>query len=221
MQEKFFKYLFSNQLTALLFIAFPTAMGVGTFLESFYSTTAAKIWVYNAWWFELILYLFMLNFLGNIFKYRLFKKDKWAVLLLHLSFILILLGAFITRYFGFEGVMPIREGNESSKIISEKTFLTILVDGEVNGTPQRKKLIDEVLFSEHTSNNLNWNQNFDGQEFSISSVKYIENVSEGLVLNSDGDRYLKIVEANDGNRHEHFLKGRRSCKYSQCSFYIK
>jgi len=206
MQEKFFKYLFSNQLTALLFIAFPTAMGAGTFLESFYSTTAAKIWVYNAWWFQLIMGLLAINFIGNIFKYRLFKKDKWAVLLLHLSFILILLGAFVTRYFGFEGVMPIREGDESSKMISEKTYLTILVDGEVNGIPQRKKLIDEVLFSEHTSNSLKWNKDFNGQEFSINYVKYIENATEGLVLDPDGDRYLKIVEANDGNRHEHFLK---------------
>ena len=206
MQDKLIRYLFSNRLTALLFIAFPTAMGVGTFLESFYSTTAAKIWVYNAWWFELIMVLLMFNFFGNIFKYRLFKKDKRAVLLLHLSFVLILLGAFVTRYFGLEGVMPIREGSESSKMISEKTFLTVLVDGDVNGIPQRKKLIDEVLFSEHTSNSLNWNQNFNDQEFSISYINYKENVLEGLVLDPDGDRYLKIVEANDGNRHEHFLK---------------
>ena len=206
MQAKLLKYLFSNRLTALLFIAFPTAMGIGTFLESFYSTTAAKIWIYNAWWFELIMALLTLNFLGNIFKYRLFKKDKWAVLLLHFSFILILLGAFVTRYFGFEGVMTIREGDESSKIISEKTFLTVLVDGEVNGITQRKKFVDEVLFSEHTSNNLEWNQEFNGQKFSVNYIKYIKNASEGLILDPDGDRYLKIVEANDGKRHEHFLK---------------
>ena len=39
---------------ALLFIAFSTAMAFGTFIESWYSTDTAKIWVYNAWWFELI-----------------------------------------------------------------------------------------------------------------------------------------------------------------------
>ena len=105
---------------AFLFIAFPTAMGVGTFLETFYSTTAAKIWIYNARWFEVIMLLLMLNFIGNIFKYKLLRKEKWAVLSLHLSFTLILLGAFTTRYFGFEGVMPIREGDESNKMISEK-----------------------------------------------------------------------------------------------------
>ena len=108
MKDKFFKYLFSNQLMAILFVAFSTAMAFGTFIESWYSTDTAKIWIYNAWWFELILALFMVNFFGNIFKYRLLRKEKWAILMIHLSFILIISGAFITRYFGYDGVMPIR-----------------------------------------------------------------------------------------------------------------
>ena len=206
MQKKFLDYLFSNKLTAILFLAFPIAMGIGTFLESFYSTTAAKIWIYNARWFELIMFLLMLNFFGNIIKYRLLKKDKWAVLLIHISLILIILGAFITRYFGYEGVMPIREGDQSNKIISEKTYLTVLVDGKVNGLIKRKKLINDVLFSEHTSNSLKWDQDFNKKKFTINYVNYIENAVEGLILDPKGDRFLKIVEASDGNRNEHFVK---------------
>ena len=206
MQKKFLSYLFSNKLTAVLFIAFPVAMAVGTFLESFYSTTAAKIWIYNARWFELIMFLLMLNFFGNIFKYRLLKKDKWAVLLIHLSLILIILGAFITRYFGYEGVVSIREGDQTNKIISEKTYLTVLVDGEINGSIKRKKLDSEVLFSEHTSNYFKWDQYFNNKKFTISYLNYIENAVEGLILDPNGDRYLKVVEASDGNRNEHYIK---------------
>ena len=206
MQKKFLSYLFSNKLTAVLFIAFPVAMAVGTFLESFYSTTAAKIWIYNARWFELIMFLLMLNFFGNIFKYRLLKKDKWAVLLIHLSLILIILGAFITRYFGYEGVVSIREGDQTNKIISEKTYLTVLVDGEINGSIKRKKLDSEVLFSEHTSNYFKWNQYFNNIKFTINYLNYIENAVEGLILDPNGDRYLKVVEASDGNRNEHYIK---------------
>ena len=206
MQKKFLSYLFSNKLTAVLFIAFPVAMAVGTFLESFYSTTAAKIWIYNARWFELIMFLLMLNFFGNIFKYRLLKKDKWAVLLIHLSLILIILGAFITRYFGYEGVVSIREGDQTNKIISEKTYLTVLVDGEINGSIKRKKLDSEVLFSEHTSNYFKWDQYFNNKKFTINYLNYIENAVEGLILDPNGDRYLKVVEASDGNRNEHYIK---------------
>ena len=206
MQRKFLNYLFSNKLTAVLFIAFPVAMAIGTFLESFYSTTAAKIWIYNARWFELIMFLLMINFFGNIFKYRLLKKDKWAVLLIHLSLILIIIGAFITRYFGYEGVVSIREGDQTNKIISEKTYLTVLVDGEINGSIKRKKLDGEVLFSEHTSNYFKWNQYFNNKKFTINYLNYIENAVEGLILDPNGDRYLKVVEASDGTRNEHYIK---------------
>tara|TARA_A100001011_G_scaffold65799_1_gene66857 strand:- start:5952 stop:9080 length:3129 start_codon:yes stop_codon:yes gene_type:complete len=206
MQRRFLNYLFSNKLTAVLFIAFPVAMAIGTFLESFYSTTAAKIWIYNAHWFELIMFLLMLNFFGNIFKYRLLKKDKWAVLLIHLSLILIILGAFITRYFGYEGVVSIREGDQTNKIISEKTYLTVLVDGQINGSIKRKKLDSEVLFSEHTSNYFKWNQDFNNKKFTINYLDYIENAVEGLILDPNGDRYIKVVEASDGSRNEHYIK---------------
>ena len=200
------KVLFSTRFTALLFVSFATAMAFGTFIESWYSTDTAKIWIYNAWWFELLMVLMSVNFAGNIFKYRLLQKEKWAVLLLHLSFLLILLGAFITRYIGYEGVMPIREGEATQFFLSEKTYLTVFVDGEIDGTPRRKKLEDEVLFSEHINNTFQWKNDFNGQEFTLSYIDFIEGATEGLVLDENGDRYIKIVEAGDGNRHDHFLK---------------
>ena len=104
------KNLFSTRLMAVLFLGFGLAMGIGTFVESKYSTETARIWIYNAWWFEAIMVFFVINFLGNMFRYRLFRWEKWPVLTLHLSWILIIIGAFVTRYISFEGMMPIREG---------------------------------------------------------------------------------------------------------------
>ena len=206
MKERLKNALFSTRLTAVLFLLYPTAMAFGTFIESWYSTDTAKIWIYNAWWFELLMVLMAVNFFGNIFKYRLLRKEKWAVLALHLSFLLILFGAFVTRYFGFEGVMPIREGVTENQFLSEKTYLTVFVDGDMNGEPRRKKLQGDLLLSEHVNNTFNWKNDFNGQEFSIRYVDFLENATEGLVLDETGERYLKIVEAGDGNRHDHYLK---------------
>ncbi|MGA0373752.1 MAG: cytochrome c biogenesis protein CcsA [Flavobacteriaceae bacterium] len=191
---------------ALLFIAFSAAMAFGTFIESWYSTDTAKIWIYNAWWFELILALFMLNFFGNIFKYKLLRREKWTILMIHLSFILIILGAFITRYFGYEGVMPIREGSAENTFLSDKTYLTVFVEGEINGVPQRKILEKDFLFSEHVDNDFEWENEFNGQLFSIVFENYTEDVSEQLVLDDLGDRYIKIVESSQGSRHDHSLR---------------
>ena len=180
MKERLKNALFSTRLTAVLFLLYPTAMAFGTFIESWYSTDTAKIWIYNAWWFELLMVLMAVNFFGNIFKYRLLRKEKWAVLALHLSFLLILFGAFVTRYFGFEGVMPIREGVTENQFLSEKTYLTVFVDGDMNGEPRRKKLQGDLLLSEHVNNTFNWKNDFNGQEFSIRYVDFLEEMARQM-----------------------------------------
>ena len=206
MGSKILQFLFSTKFMLVLLILFPIAMGVGTFLESWYSTDAARIWIYNAWWFELLMLLLMVNFMGNIKKYNLLSKEKLSVLILHLSFIFILLGAFVTRYIGDEGVMPIRENNVSNTYLSEKTYLTVFVDGTEDGVPQRKTLKSYLLLSEHVNNDFTINDDFYSKDFSISYDDYKENVTEGLVLDPSGERYIKLVEALDGNRQEHYIK---------------
>ena len=206
MGSKILQLLFSTKFMLVLLILFPVAMGIGTFLESWYSTDAARIWIYNAWWFELLMLLLMVNFMGNIKKYNLLSKEKLSVLILHLSFIFILLGAFVTRYIGDEGVMPIRENNVSNTYLSEKTYLTVFVDGTEDGVPQRKTLKSYLLLSEHVNNDFTINDDFYSKDFSISYDDYKENVTEGLVLDPSGERYIKLVEALDGNRQDHYIK---------------
>ena len=95
MQKKLISILFSTRLMAILFIVFAVSMAIGTFVEDKHGTSAARILIYNAWWFEAIMIFFVINFCGNISRYQLYKKEKWATLLLHLSFILIIIGAFV------------------------------------------------------------------------------------------------------------------------------
>ena len=198
---------FSTRLMAMLFIVFAAAMAAGTFIESAYSTETARIWIYNAWWFETIMVFFVINFSGNIFRYRLYRKEKWAVLLIHLSFIFILVGAFITRYISYEGMMPIREGATENTFFSQETYLTAFIDGEINGEPRRKVLQDQLMVTpEALSSNLPWISDFNGEPFSISYKGFIQGAKEGLVPDENGELYLKLVEAGDGNRHDHYLK---------------
>ncbi|SEK26038.1 cytochrome c-type biogenesis protein CcsB [Aquimarina amphilecti] len=206
MQKRLASILFSTRLMAILFLIFAASMAVGTFLEDGYGTTAARIWVYNTWWFEAIMAFFMINFCGNIVRYSLYKKEKWATLLLHLSFILILLGAFITRYISYEGVMPIREGETTSEFLSERTFLTAFLDGEINGEPRRRVLSEQLELTEATNNDFTINTDYNSQPVTIQYRDYITGAEMGLVEKEDGENYLKIVEAGDGNRHDHYLK---------------
>jgi cytochrome c-type biogenesis protein CcsB len=198
--------IFSTKVTALLFILFSIAMGIGTFVESSHDTATARIWVYNAWWFEWMMIFFVINFVGNIKRYRLLRWEKWPLLMLHLSWILIIIGAGITRYIGFEGVMPIREGEASQQFLTETTYLSIFVDGEIDSVPRRKLLEDDLLLAESVKNAFSWKSDFNGIPIKVDYVDFFNGAKEGLVENPNGEVYLKIVEAGDGNRHDHYLK---------------
>ena len=206
MDKKIVSFLFSTRLMALLFIVYAVSMGAGTFVESKYNTDTAKILIYNAWWFEAIHVFFMINFIGNIKRYQLLKKEKWATLLLHLSFIFIILGAFVTRYISYEGMMPIREGAAENQIFSDKTFLTVFVDGEFKGEMKRRTYYKQVLLSPATNNDFNISGKFADTPFKIEYENFIMGAKEYIKPDPNGVIYLKIVEAGDGGRHEHFLK---------------
>tara|TARA_R110001592_G_scaffold328697_3_gene610321 strand:+ start:63 stop:3248 length:3186 start_codon:yes stop_codon:yes gene_type:complete len=211
MLNKLSKFLFSTRFTAFLFLAFAAAMIAGTFLDAGQKTSPTpytRTLIYNAWWFEAILVFFVINFVGNIFKFRLYKKEKWATLTLHLAFIFILIGAFITRYYSFEGVMAIREGATENIFLTQKTYVTTYIDGDykIDGVPQRLPIEKEVDFSPRLKNKFSIHTKYDQQPVDIELEKFIQGAQEDIVPNEAGENYLKIVEAAESGAQNHFLK---------------
>ena len=191
---------------AILFIVYAAAMASGTFIESAYNTDTARIIIYNAWWFEAIHIFFLINFFGNISRYQLWKKEKWATLLLHLSFIFIIVGAAITRYISYEGMMPIREGEASNQIFSEKNYLTYFVDGQYEGEMKRRSFEKSLLLSPVTNNHFNFKDKFADKTFEVEYKNYILDAKESIKETPNGKLHLKMVESGGGQRHEHYLK---------------
>lgn len=211
MQNKLAKVLFSTRFTAILFIIYIAAMAAGTFMDAGQDTSPTpytRNLIYNAWWFEAIMVFFVINFAGNIYRYRLYKKEKWATLIIHLSFILILFGAFITRYVSFEGMMAIREGEVENTFLSQKTYITTYIDGdfEVNGQHQRRVLESEVDFSKRLQNKFKVSTDYNKQPVTIELVDFIAGAEEDVIPDDNGDLFLKLVEGGDSGRHNHFLK---------------
>ncbi len=217
MQKKIASILFSTRLMGILFIAYFVAMAVGTFLDIGQETSPtpySRYWIYDAWWFTLIHILFVVNFIGNIFRYKLLRKEKITTLVFHLSFVLILIGAGITRYISYEGVMPIEEGATENSFLSEKTYLDVFIDGEQNGQPMRRAIEKELSLSPRLDNDFTWTEDFvhdtnnrsDKTTFTFNFNKFIDGAQDGFVEDESGLWHLKIVETGtDNQRHEHFL----------------
>ena len=211
MQNKLANILFSTRLTAVLFIVFAAAMATGTFLDAGQETSPTpytRNLIYNAWWFEAIMVFFVINFSGNIFRFRLYKKEKWATLILHLAFIFILLGAFVTRYASFEGMMGIREGEAESTFLSQKTYITGFIRGdyEKNGVLQQRPLEEEVDFSKRLDNDFKIETDYNKQPVTIEIERFIAGAEEDIIPDESGEEYLKLVEAGGSGPHNHFLK---------------
>ncbi|SDS63644.1 cytochrome c-type biogenesis protein CcsB [Gillisia sp. Hel1_33_143] len=206
MQNKIASVLFSTRIMAVLFIVFAISMALGTFIENWYTIDTARVLIYNTWWFEGVMVFFVINFCGNIVRFNMHKREKWSSLVIHLSFIFILLGAFITRYISYEGIMPIREGVTTNKFFSERTYLRVSMDGEIEGEPRRRTIEESVLLATETENDIEIDTDFNGQPVKVEVVSFIHGAENGLVLSENGDNYLKIVEAGSGQRHDHYLK---------------
>ncbi len=164
-------------------VVFLIAIGVATFLESIYDIETAKIIIYNALWFEILLVFLSINLIANIFRYKMFVREKIAMLLFHVSFLIIMIGAAVTRFVSFEGQMQIPEGAESNLILSADPYMQIEIIDETN---QLRNRIEEKMFmSEVTNNSFQYDVQFPNRngEIHIEYLDFQKNMIDSLVVN--------------------------------------
>ncbi len=198
----------SHRLMAMLMGCFAIALAAGTFIEHGYNTATARILVYNAWWFEGLMLLMVFNFVLNIRRHGLLRRQKFPVLLLHLALVLIILGAFITRYYGMEGLLSVREGESSDEVITENTFVKVTAEYHQGDTLFRKTIEHPVLLSQATpgANSFRISDEFMGRRLEVAYGGFTENAAPYFRESPDGLEYLEIVEASQGERKSSFLR---------------
>ena len=194
--------LFSTRLTALLLFVFGIAIGTATFIENDFGTPAAKALIFNTRWLELVMLLLGVNLVGNIFKYKMFQRSKLATLTFHLALIVIVIGAGITRYISYEGVMHIREGDSSNVIVSDDTFLQLKVDNQ-----KLQYLIDKKLFLNSLYNpDFGFDFDFEGKNIQVSFKEFIPNSIDTVFPDENGKKILEIITVGKGGRVSRFIE---------------
>jgi len=186
--NKLFDFLSSMKLTATLLSIFAIAVGVATFIESDFSTQTAQAEVYSALWFEGLLLLLGLNLITSMIKHSMFSVKKWNIVLFHSSFLVILLGATITRFMGYEGSMHIREGETENRITSRETYIQAVFTNKVRKNSFKKR----VLLSELSENHFDEDITVDGEMVRIQLLEYIPNASYELV--EDKENGITILD---------------------------
>ncbi|UOU97621.1 cytochrome c biogenesis protein CcsA [Chryseobacterium daecheongense] len=194
--------LISTRTMAVLLLAYAFAMAYATFLENDYGTPTAKALIYEAKWFELIMFLLILNFIGNIGRYRLWKREKWPVLVFHLAFVLIFIGGAITRYISFEGTMHIREGETSNEIVTDKNFFKIQI--EEKGDVLNYQDIPYLMSPLHKDFKATYD--FHGKQIRVFAKEYVQRKKDSLVAEPNGTEYLHLVSTGQTGRQNIYIK---------------
>lgn len=101
MQTKIKKILFT--LYALVIVC----MGAATIVEKYQGTDFVGSHIYGAWWFTLLWALLAATATLYYIKHR---TRSWTGTALHLSFVIILVGAFITHVSSERGTIHLRQG---------------------------------------------------------------------------------------------------------------
>ncbi len=198
--KKVFSFLFSMLFTGILVMIFAIAIGYATFVENDFGTSTAKILIYNAKWFEGLLVLLSINLIGSVFVNKMIAKKQWAIFLFHIAFIVIGIGALITRYYGFEGTMHIREGASSNTIVSDASYITIKATSG-NETVSTEK---SVLFSPYTANKFSEKININGKTIHVENMMYMPSAEETVSIDPMGEPIISIMAVGSQNQRVDF-----------------
>lgn len=185
-----------------VFIVFAVSMAAATFIENDYGSSAAYDSVYDTRWFEFILLLLAVNLAGQVFIFKLYRWSKLTVFLFHIAFIVILAGAAITRYFGWEGSMHIREGEDQNKCYSNERYIGFELkdsSGEIVEAHSEK-----FSLSAHSAGRFRKKLIVNGMQHELVLSKIIPNATESIVEDPDGESLISLV-ATDNNKKENLI----------------
>lgn len=161
----------STKVSFLLIIAFAGAMAVATFIENDHGTAVARQLVYEAWWFEVIMVWLAINFIAHIKDYKLFTRKRWPLGVFHIAFVLMILGAGVTRYFSNEGIIHIREGEIKNTYYSADRFLQLseAEAGQRNLRFEKPLEVNSFNFTPETVS-----ADLNDESFKITIDRYVE-----------------------------------------------
>ncbi|WP_457639795.1 c-type cytochrome biogenesis protein CcsB [Persephonella sp.] len=202
--KAFVEELISIEFMLLLTAIFAVAIGFATFVENDFGSETAWALVYGAKWFEVLWILLAVNLVGNIFKYRMWQPKKLPAFLFHLSFLIIFLGAALTRYTGYEGIMHIREGQQSNTIVSSDSYLQITAEKDGKVFHKEKPVFMSVLAKEF--NRFEESLDIDGKKLVVRYVDYYPKAEKVIKPDKNGIPMIAVTYLVDGQPVNRVIK---------------
>lgn len=199
-------FMTSLKTSAVLMAVVALASANGTFIESGIcrwvpeasGRDAAYALVYNAWWFNAVLALLSISLVLLFLRRWPYKPRQSGFMLVHLSIVVILVSAGITRWFGYEGIMSIREGGSSDFIFSNHKQVSLSADGQTAGA--------KVRLWKAGANNIKSKVTLGGQKYQLAVTEFWPHYTESWQAGPGGPAALQFGLRQGDQMSEQMLR---------------
>lgn len=188
------KRILSIKSAIILLVVFGFFSGFATFVENDFGVETSWALIYTSWWFELVQVALGVILIYNIVKYKLYTRDKLPSFLFHLSFIFILIGSGVTRYFGFEGSLHVRNGMQENKVMSSDSFIS----ATALKNDKTYQYSHPQLISQIGSNNFSFSFDVDGEKASVKFKEYLTYATKKVVDDPAGVPMISMILSGYG-----------------------
>jgi cytochrome c-type biogenesis protein CcsB len=205
-QNPVFRFLSDLRLGAVLLVILAVTTGAATLIESHYAglgssqtgRAAAYDLVYDAPWFNALLIVLFVNVALNLV--RRMQRGHYALgfLLVHVGILVILVGAGITRWFGFEGYLHIREGQANNVVSSADMYARVRLGETEAEMPVRLYRPGAQSLSREVT--------LEGRTITLGVAEYWPRFERVMVPGEGGFAQIVVSVMEDGGLRQHTLR---------------
>ncbi|MHC5111285.1 MAG: hypothetical protein ACYTHJ_15555, partial [Planctomycetota bacterium] len=125
--RKALQFIGSIWFGAVLLMLLLVGMACATVFESTSGTERALVSFYHSWWFEALLTLVGINVLAATLARFPFSRRQTGFVCTHVSILVVLAGALVTKYQGLDGQLFLTEGTSLEEVrLPDRPALTLL-----------------------------------------------------------------------------------------------
>ncbi len=214
--KKIWSFIISMKLMIVLMAVYGIVIAAATFIENDYGTETAFALVFKAKWFEVLQGILALGIIGNILKFKMYKVKKLPSFIFHVGFIVVIIGAAMTRYFGYEGVMHIREGDSTNRMLSSDALLqTKAVKGNLEYSNEKI-----IFLSSAGGNKFEQILEIDGEEVSVTYKDFIKSAVRAVVEDPNGKPSISLVVTTPSGPETFFVQDNDVTEVGPFNFYL-
>ena len=164
-------------LSIAIYVVLIVVLAAATVVERLYGTTAAHQFIYSAPWFYSLWAVLAMGGVYAIFRTRMWHRP--VTLLLHVSFLVILLGALLTSLFSRQQALHLRQGETSTSELPFRVTLQRFQLLTYPGTDRPQDYVSHITYAdgaERGSYTISMNHIFSRDGYRLYQTSYDEDL---------------------------------------------